>query len=144
MRIADLIASGTTDIKTLAEEARCDTNFLQRVLRHLVGKGVFQEPTPDRFALNEAAQVRRQSTKYTVSFSPIGKKNLNGIIQTTIWRILDSHKLKPWRSHLWLSAKVPRDESFARFVRFLVEIYDKAEKGIVVYITKLKDIRISY
>jgi 2,7-dihydroxy-5-methyl-1-naphthoate 7-O-methyltransferase len=55
LRIAEYIAAGTTDIKTLAQEARCDSDFLQRVLRHLVGKGVFQEPTPGRFELNEAA-----------------------------------------------------------------------------------------
>lgn len=56
LRIADQIAAGTTDIKTLAQEAGCDADFLQRVLRHLVGKGVFQEPTPGQFALNEAAR----------------------------------------------------------------------------------------
>jgi 2,7-dihydroxy-5-methyl-1-naphthoate 7-O-methyltransferase len=56
LRIADHIAAGTTDIKTLAEEAGCDADFLLRVLRHLVGKGVFQEPTPGQFALNEAAR----------------------------------------------------------------------------------------
>src|SRR6266700_8293165 len=55
LRIADHIAAGTTDIKTLAEEAECDSDFLHRVLRHLVGKGVFTEPTPGQFALNEAA-----------------------------------------------------------------------------------------
>ena len=55
LRIADHIAAGTTDIKTLAEEAGCDSDFLQRVLRHVVGKGVFQEPAPGQFALNEAA-----------------------------------------------------------------------------------------
>ena len=55
LRIADHIAAGTTDIKTLAEEAGCDSDFLQRVLRYVVGKGVFQEPAPGQFALNEAA-----------------------------------------------------------------------------------------
>ena len=55
LRIADLIAAGTADINTLAEEAGCDSDPLQRVLRHLVGKGVFLEPAPGRFALNEAA-----------------------------------------------------------------------------------------
>jgi hypothetical protein len=54
----------------------------------------------------------------------------DGIVSTispaTIWRILDSHKLKPWRSHLWLSAKVPRDESFARLVQSLVELYTRS------------------
>jgi hypothetical protein len=56
LRIADRLAVGTTDIKILAQEAGCDADSLQRVLRHLVSKGVFQEPTPGRFALNEAAQ----------------------------------------------------------------------------------------
>src|SRR5260370_2735699 len=56
LRIADHIAAGTTNIKALAEKAECDPDFLQRVLRHLVGKGVFAEPTPGQFALNEAAQ----------------------------------------------------------------------------------------
>ncbi len=55
LRIADHIAAGTTDIKTLAEEAGCDPDSLLRVLRYLVDKGVFQEPAPGRFALNEAA-----------------------------------------------------------------------------------------
>jgi 2,7-dihydroxy-5-methyl-1-naphthoate 7-O-methyltransferase len=56
LRIADHIAAGTADIQTLAEEAGCDANSLQQVLRHLAGKGVFAEPTPGRFSLNEAAQ----------------------------------------------------------------------------------------
>ena len=56
LRIADHIAAGIADIKTLATKAECDADSLQRVLRHLVGKGVFQEPAPGQFALNEAAQ----------------------------------------------------------------------------------------
>jgi len=56
LRIADHISAGTTDIKTLARSAACDADFLQRVLRHLVGKGVFAEPAPGRFVLNEAAR----------------------------------------------------------------------------------------
>ena len=55
LRIADHVAADTTDITTLAQEAGCDIDSLQRVLRHLVSKGVFQEPAPGRFALNEAA-----------------------------------------------------------------------------------------
>jgi transposase len=43
----------------------------------------------------------------------------------TVRRILQSHKLKPWRSHLWLSPKVPRDQHFAQQVKFLVELYTR-------------------
>lgn len=56
LRIADHIAAGTTDIKTLAEKSGCDPDALHRVLRHLVSKTVFQEPALGRFVLNEVAQ----------------------------------------------------------------------------------------
>jgi 2,7-dihydroxy-5-methyl-1-naphthoate 7-O-methyltransferase len=56
LRIADHIAAGTTDITTLAKAAACDAAFLELVLRHLVGKGVFAEPAPGQFALNQAAE----------------------------------------------------------------------------------------
>ena len=55
LQIADHIAAGTTDITTLAKAAACDAALPERVLRHLVGKGVFAEPAPGQFALNEAA-----------------------------------------------------------------------------------------
>jgi hypothetical protein len=52
----------------------------------------------------------------------------------TIGRILRSHKLKPWRHHLWLSAKVPRDEHFAKLVYTLVALYTRplAEEEMVL------------
>ncbi len=53
----------------------------------------------------------------------------DGLVQVispeTIRRILRSHKLKPWRQHLWLSAKAPRDEQFARLVHILVDLYTR-------------------
>jgi transposase len=55
------------------------------------------------------------------------KLKADGIVETispkTVGRILRSHKLKPWRYHLWLSTKVPRDEHFAHLIRTLVELY---------------------
>lgn len=56
LRIADHIASGTTDIHELAAAAGADADALLRVLRHLVGKGVFTEPAPGRIGLNDAAR----------------------------------------------------------------------------------------
>ena len=51
----------------------------------------------------------------------------DGLVQSispeTIRGILQSHKLKPWRHHLWLSAKAPRDEQFAKQVREIVDLY---------------------
>jgi transposase len=53
----------------------------------------------------------------------------DGVVQSisakTIRRILHSHRLKPWQHHLWLSAKVPRDQHFAKLVHTLVELYTR-------------------
>ena len=51
LRIADYIAAGHSEIRELATEAGADADALQRVLRHLVRKGVFEEPVPGRFEL---------------------------------------------------------------------------------------------
>jgi hypothetical protein len=56
LRIADHIAAGIIAIDGLATASGSDPDSLHRVLRHLVGKGVFEEPAPGRFALNEPAR----------------------------------------------------------------------------------------
>jgi 2,7-dihydroxy-5-methyl-1-naphthoate 7-O-methyltransferase len=56
LRIADHIAAGNVEIDSLSAAAGCDSDALHRVLGHLVGKGVFQETAPGRFALNDAAR----------------------------------------------------------------------------------------
>src|SRR5207302_8231839 len=55
--VADHLAAGKTAIRDLAAAAGADADALHRVLRHLVGKGVFEEPLPGRFALNEPARA---------------------------------------------------------------------------------------
>jgi SAM-dependent methyltransferase len=55
LRIADHVAAGTTHAEDLAQESGVDSDSLARVLRHLVGRGVFEEPSPGHFALNPAA-----------------------------------------------------------------------------------------
>jgi hypothetical protein len=57
LRIAEHIAAGTTQIADLAEASASDCDSLHRVMRHLVGTGVFEEPAPGRFALNEPARA---------------------------------------------------------------------------------------
>jgi hypothetical protein len=56
LRIAGHIAAGTTAIDKLAAASGADADSLHRVLRHLVSKGVFEEPEPGQFALNEIAR----------------------------------------------------------------------------------------
>jgi SAM-dependent methyltransferase len=56
LRIANHIEAGNTDIDQLAPLAGADRDSLKRVLRHMVSKGLFEEPAPGRFALNEPAR----------------------------------------------------------------------------------------
>jgi hypothetical protein len=56
LKIADHLADGVDRIDQLAAATGSDTEALHNVLGHLVGKGVFEEPEPGRFALNEAAR----------------------------------------------------------------------------------------
>ncbi|HEY1276054.1 MAG TPA: methyltransferase [Thermoleophilaceae bacterium] len=59
LRIADHIAAGREQLDDLAEAADAEPDALSNVLRQLVGKGVFAEPAPGRFVLNEAAERLR-------------------------------------------------------------------------------------
>jgi transposase len=43
----------------------------------------------------------------------------------SVRRILSSYRLKPWRHHLWLSPKAPRDAAFAHAVRNLSDLYSR-------------------
>jgi DDE superfamily endonuclease len=47
------------------------------------------------------------------------------ISAATVRRIWRSHKLKPWRHHLWLSPKQPRDAAFYATVSELIELYTR-------------------
>ena len=60
LRIAEHIDGGVTTIDALAASAGADANSLLRVLRHLVGQGIFDEPVPGRFALNDPARALMQ------------------------------------------------------------------------------------
>ena len=51
------MAGGTTEIGALAEACGANAEYLHRVLRHLVAKGVFDEPEPGLFALNDEARA---------------------------------------------------------------------------------------
>jgi 2,7-dihydroxy-5-methyl-1-naphthoate 7-O-methyltransferase len=56
LRIAEHIAAGKNEIGDLAAATNCDAYALHRVLTHLVAKGVFDESSPSRFTLNQAAR----------------------------------------------------------------------------------------
>ena len=56
LRIADHIEAGKGEIGALAAAAGADRESLHRMMRHLVSKGVFEEPAPGQFALNDLAR----------------------------------------------------------------------------------------
>jgi transposase len=50
---------------------------------------------------------------------------VDSISPQTVQRILASHKLKPWRKHLWLSPKAPRDADFCQRVKNVCKLYTR-------------------
>jgi len=53
----------------------------------------------------------------------------DGIVEdisvSTVRRILVHHKLKPWRHHMWLSPKYPRDAEFYACVLDIIDLYTR-------------------
>jgi hypothetical protein len=53
----------------------------------------------------------------------------DGIVEdisaSTVRRILAAHQLKPWRQHLWLYPKRPRDAAFYATVAELIDLYTR-------------------
>jgi hypothetical protein len=47
------------------------------------------------------------------------------ISATSVRRVLAHNRLKPWRTHMWLSSNVPRDDAFVARVRDLCELYTR-------------------
>jgi hypothetical protein len=43
----------------------------------------------------------------------------------TVQRVLQSHKLKPWRVHHWLNPKKPRDEAFVARTKEICDLYTR-------------------
>lgn len=50
---------------------------------------------------------------------------VDSISPQSVQRILESHQLKPWRVHFWLSPKVPRDEAFRTTVLEIQDLYTR-------------------
>jgi hypothetical protein len=73
LTIADHIAAGVAEIDQLAAFADCDLDYLRLVMQHLAGVGVFDEPEPGRFALNDAArQLLQPGSRIVLDLDGIG------------------------------------------------------------------------
>lgn len=56
----------------------------------------------------------------------VGQGVVRTISPDSVRRILDGHRLKPWRHHLWIGDKTPRDQAFADAVREVCDLYTRA------------------
>lgn len=75
LRIADHVATGVSAIDDLAQAADCDPVALRRVLRHLVGRGVFTEPVAGRFELNDSArQLMDEAIRIGLDLDAVGDR----------------------------------------------------------------------
>ncbi len=73
LNIAEHISAGKHTIEELARAAECDPHMLNLILGHLVSKGVFLQPTPGTFELNDAArQLLDPITKISLNLEDIG------------------------------------------------------------------------
>jgi hypothetical protein len=57
----------------------------------------------------------------------ISKGLVGSISPQSVQRILASHKLRPWRTHHWLSSKVPMDALFRQTVTAVQDLYTRPQ-----------------
>lgn len=55
----------------------------------------------------------------------VRSKVVSAISADTVGRVLRHHKLKPWRTHVWLCPKAPRDAAFVAQVREICDLYTR-------------------
>ncbi len=62
-----------------------------------------------------------------------------GLVQSisgrTVQRILANHKLKPWRNHMWLNKKKPRDAEFYKQVLHIIDLYIRPARPDELYLS---------
>ena len=75
---------------------------------------------PDRLGVSLSQWDCRELARQLIADAVIAS-----ISPQTVGRILNSHRLKPWRKHLWLSPDVPRDAAFAASVQHIVDLHTR-------------------
>jgi transposase len=100
------------------KNARADGQFFPPAVALYVVKLACERPDVVGRSLSQwdSAELARQLVRDGV---------VEAISPQTVQRILAHHKLKPWRHHLWLSPKVPRDAAFAAQVQEIATLYTR-------------------
>jgi hypothetical protein len=76
-------------------------------------------------------QVGRSLSLWTcaeLARTAIERRIVESITPQTVQRVLQSHKLNPWRVHHWLSAKVQMDDAFRATVVDVLDLYTRTLK----------------
>jgi transposase len=99
-----------------------------RIVRGRVGRG----PFPPEVALHlvkRACELPEQAGRSLSQWDCaelarqlIRDEVVASISPQTVQRILASNRLKPWRSHVWLHPRTPRDAAFAAHVRAVADL----------------------
>jgi transposase len=100
---------------TINRGGDADRSFPPEVALHLVKVACER---PDRYGRSLAKWDCQELARQLVADQVV-----ESISADTVGRILNNHRLKPWRHHLWLSPKVPRDAVFAAQVKEICELY---------------------
>src|SRR5215216_4449818 len=78
LRVADHLVDGPMAVRPLAQKCAADADSLARVLRHLISKGVFEEPELNSFALNDAArEFLQEGTRLGLDLDGFGGRMAN-------------------------------------------------------------------
>ncbi|MFG1707743.1 methyltransferase [Nonomuraea sp. M3C6] len=73
LRVADHLAEGPSEVGELARATGCDPAYLHRTLTHLAARGVFEEPEPGTFALNDTARgLLDESLRLSLDLDGVG------------------------------------------------------------------------
>lgn len=109
---ATALPASTTDLDPAARRS-----FPPAVALHLVKMACERPDDRGRsLALWDCREMARQLVAEAI---------VPSISADTVRRILEHHHLKPWRQHLWLSPKVPRDAAFAASVQEICDLYTR-------------------
>ena len=120
-----------------------------RIVRGLVGHG----PFPPEVALHlvrRACELPEQAGRSLSQWDcaelarqVVRDEVVASISPQTVQRILASNRLKPWRSHVWLHPRTPRDAAFAAQVRAVADLLTRllADDEVVLSLDEMTSLQ---
>src|SRR5215207_3669085 len=120
-----------------------------RIVRGRVGRG----PFPPEVALHmvrRACELPEQAGRSLSQWdcAELARQLVrDGVVMAispqTVQRMLAAHRLKPWRHHVWLHPRTPRDAAFAAHVRAVAELLTRplAEHEVVLSLDEMTSLQ---